>query len=90
MSAIPGSMRLNIRDEFRIPVLDISSPSDGLAREMVDVAEKYGFIFIRNRSAAASTAQIDGAFTLVCLILPANDKAQKEQTHARGSVSTIL
>ena len=61
------------KDNFRIPVLDISSPAVEPARQLVNAAEKYGFIFIRNQYGEMQSSDIDSMFQLVrgwCAFLP--------------------
>ena len=53
------------KDDFQIPVLDISNPDVELARQLVDGAEKYGFIFIRNHNGEMASSDIDSMFELV-------------------------
>ncbi|XXG99768.1 hypothetical protein Hte_006109 [Hypoxylon texense] len=50
-----------------IPIIDISAEGADqvqVARELVDAAVKYGFIYIRNAGRDISTEQIDNAFNL--------------------------
>lgn len=64
-ASISKRMDVTSQDDFEIPVLDISDLSEEAAKAMVDAAERYGFIFIRNNQNAIPSAQIDGAFELV-------------------------
>ncbi len=62
---LTSNMNAKTDDHFRIPVLDITNPTNDLASALVDAAEKYGFIFIRNHNGAISHTDIDRAFDIV-------------------------
>ncbi|KAK3081585.1 hypothetical protein LTS18_005104 [Coniosporium uncinatum] len=50
---------------LQIPVIDISSPSVDTARQLVNAASEYGFIFVRNTDKAGiPDTDIDGMFEL--------------------------
>jgi len=48
-----------------IPVIDVSSPSDNVARQVLDAASTHGFLFIKNDGVAISPKDIDDMFKLV-------------------------
>ena len=48
-----------------IPVIDLSGPSDTVAKELVDAAAEHGFIYIRNHGREIPAATVDQAFSLV-------------------------
>lgn len=51
-----------------IPLIDIHSADEQtIARQLVDGAEKHGFIYIRNLGKDISANEIDTAFGLVSL-----------------------
>ncbi|KAF4120444.1 Isopenicillin N synthase [Geosmithia morbida] len=47
-----------------IPIIDLSGPQDDVARQLVDAAEKHGFIYIRNLGKDIGPDAIDEAFEL--------------------------
>lgn len=48
-----------------IPVIDISQPSVGVARQVLDAASTYGFLFIKNDGVTIPPNAIDDMFRLV-------------------------
>lgn len=51
-----------------IPIIDISAEGADqaqVAKELVDAAVEYGFIYVRNAGRDISTEQIENAFNLV-------------------------
>ncbi|KAI9759231.1 MAG: hypothetical protein M4579_002519 [Chaenotheca gracillima] len=61
-----------------IPVIDVASVNSQTGRELVDAAEKYGFIFIKNRGLDISTSEVDRIFELSRKFFssPQEEKAQ--------------
>lgn len=58
-------MSSDTQDEAIIPVLDISVPDAATGKQLVDAAERYGFVFIRIQGSDISPKEIDEAFELV-------------------------
>lgn len=48
-----------------IPVIDISNPSDEVARQVLDAASTHGFLFIKNDGVTIPAQDIDAMFKLV-------------------------
>lgn len=53
-----------------IPVIDISNPSPGVAKQVFDAASTHGFLFIKNDGLAIPQSDIDAMFSLVIFFLP--------------------
>jgi isopenicillin N synthase-like dioxygenase len=49
-----------------IPVIDISNPSDEVARQVFEAASTHGFLFIKNDGVTIPPKDIDEMFNLVC------------------------
>jgi hypothetical protein len=49
----------------QLPVLDIATPNQEVARHLVDTVAKYGFVYIQNRGLSLPGSDIDSMFTLV-------------------------
>ncbi|UPX15094.1 uncharacterized protein EKO05_0005556 [Ascochyta rabiei] len=47
-----------------IPVIDISRPSDEIARQVLDAASTHGFLFIKNDGVTIPPKDIDDMFKL--------------------------
>lgn len=52
-------------EDTSIPVIDISSPSDEVARLVLDAASTHGFLFIKNDGVTIPPNDIDDMFKLV-------------------------
>ena len=50
---------------FQIPVIDLTANIESLGKDVVDAAEQYGFVFIRNQTQGISAEAIERAFDLV-------------------------
>lgn len=53
-----------------IPIIDISAEGTDqaqVAKELVDAAVEYGFVYIRNAGRDISTEHIENAFNIVCI-----------------------
>lgn len=50
-----------------IPVIDISNPSDVVARQVLEAASTHGFLFIKNDGVTIPPQDIDDMFKLVGL-----------------------
>ena len=48
-----------------IPVIDISNPTDEVARQVLDAASTHGFLFIKNDGVTIPPKDIDEMFKLV-------------------------
>lgn len=48
-----------------IPVIDVSKPSDEVARQVLDAASTHGFLFIKNDGVTIPQQDIDDMFKLV-------------------------
>ncbi|KAI9886333.1 MAG: hypothetical protein M1823_001841 [Watsoniomyces obsoletus] len=74
-------------DNFQIPVIELSADKSSVAQELVDAAEKYGFIFIRNRHEEIPIQEIENAFDLSRRFF-SSPKEEKEkctiEDHNRG------
>ncbi|KAJ4990081.1 2OG-Fe oxygenase family protein [Stagonosporopsis vannaccii] len=51
-------------EDTAIPVIDISNPSDEVARQVLDAASTHGFLFIKNDGVTISPQDIDDMFKL--------------------------
>ena len=51
-----------------IPVIDISSGDAAVGKALIQAAEQYGFVFVKNLGNDISTSDIDEAFQLVCSV----------------------
>lgn len=52
-----------------LPIIDISGVLEDqarIAKELVDAAAEYGFVYIKNTGQDISVAQVDQAFGTVC------------------------
>ena len=49
-----------------IPVIEISNPSDDVARQVLEAASTHGFLFIKNDGVTMPPQDIDDMFKLVC------------------------
>ncbi len=52
-------------ESIEIPVIDISNPTDEIARQVLDAASTHGFLFIKNDGVAIPPQDIDEMFKLV-------------------------
>lgn len=52
--------------QHTIPVIDISTPSDKVAQQVLDAACSHGFLFIKNDGVTVPSEDITDMFTLVC------------------------
>lgn len=52
-------------EDTTIPVIDISTPSDEVARQVLDAASTHGFLFIKNDGVTIPPQDIDDMFSLV-------------------------
>ena len=52
-------------ENTNIPVIDISNPSDEVARQVLDAASTHGFLFIKNDGVTIPPQDIDDMFELV-------------------------
>jgi hypothetical protein len=48
-----------------IPVIDISSGDAAVGRALIEAAEQYGFVFVKNLGNDISAGDLDEAFELV-------------------------
>lgn len=48
-----------------IPVIDVSSPSEEVAQQVLEAASKNGFLYIKNDGAIIPPQDIDDMFRLV-------------------------
>jgi isopenicillin N synthase-like dioxygenase len=53
------------RQQDAIPVIDISSPSDDIAQQVLDAASTHGFLYIKSDGVTIRPQDIDDMFTLV-------------------------
>ncbi|KAJ8108515.1 hypothetical protein OPT61_g8123 [Boeremia exigua] len=51
-------------ESMTIPVIDISNPSDEVARQVLDAASTHGFLFIKNDGVTIPPQDIDDMFKL--------------------------
>jgi isopenicillin N synthase-like dioxygenase len=49
----------------QLPVLDISTPDELVAKRLVDTVAKYGFVYIKNHGLSLPGLDIDDMFALV-------------------------
>lgn len=56
---------------IELPILDISNPNDPtVGKAMLDAAAKYGFLYVNSKDTDFAVEDVDGAFGLVCPVLP--------------------
>jgi hypothetical protein len=51
--------------DINIPVIDISSPSLDVAKDILEAASTYGFVFVKNHEVGIPPEDIQGMFDLV-------------------------
>ena len=51
--------------DINIPVIDISSPSLDVAKDILEAASIYGFVFVKNHEVGIPPEDIQGMFDLV-------------------------
>jgi isopenicillin N synthase-like dioxygenase len=49
----------------QIPVIDLSGPEPEVAKQLVDAAASYGFVYVRNLGKDIPVEDIDSTFALV-------------------------
>jgi isopenicillin N synthase-like dioxygenase len=59
-------MAHSVTQDSTIPVIDISNPSDEVARKVFEAASTHGFLFIKNDGVTIPPKDIDEMFKLVC------------------------
>lgn len=64
-----STMNSRPSDSFQIPVIELSADTQRVGQELVDAAERYGFIFIRNRHEEIPSKEVEHAFDMVGLSL---------------------
>jgi hypothetical protein len=55
----------SVAPDAGIPVIDISSPSDDIAKQVLDAASTHGFLFIKNDGITIPPEDIADMFKLV-------------------------
>ena len=58
--------------ENTIPVIDISSPSEAVALQVLEAASTHGFLYIKNDGVTIPPEDIDAMFKLVVSISPSD------------------
>lgn len=71
-----------------IPVIDISEPSEQTARELLDAATDYGFVFIKSKDVGFNADVIDHMFALVCQC-PSNTHSCSSEIPSNGGANPI-
>lgn len=51
--------------DAQIPIIDISTPNDAVAAELLAAASNYGFVFIKNNETVISSQSISEMFAMV-------------------------
>lgn len=59
----------NNEETFDLPIVDISSKSALVARDLLDATSQYGFVFIRGYRDYITPEDIDTMFDLVVFIV---------------------
>jgi len=59
-------------EDTDIPVIDVSQPSDDVARQVLEAASTHGFLFIKNDGVTIPPQDIDDMFKLVGPCTPAD------------------
>ncbi|EFE38518.1 hypothetical protein TRV_06812 [Trichophyton verrucosum HKI 0517] len=55
--------------EIQLPVIDISSATAEVGKQVIDAARQYGFLYIDTASSSFSKEEIDSTFKMVSIIL---------------------
>lgn len=74
-------------DQGPIPVIDISNPSEEIARQVLDAASKHGFLYIKNDGGTIPPQDIDDMFKLVGSTITLSDKKTTRTDHTRANNS---
>lgn len=62
-------MAISNGDSGLIPVIDLTGPESEVAKQLVDAAATYGFVYIKSLGKDIPVEAIDGIFDLVSLII---------------------
>jgi len=57
----------NNGEALSLPIIDVSSSDSQTAKDILDAASRYGFVFIKNYESYLSSEQITAMFSLVVL-----------------------
>jgi hypothetical protein len=65
---MPSMMcRTSENDTIELPIIDISSPTLEVGRQMIDAAAKYGFLYVDTKGTDFTAEMVDREFELVSL-----------------------
>ena len=60
-------MLLNDKSKLQLPIIDISSPAEETAKQIVFAAAEYGFFYVRSKGLKIDAEIVNGIFGLVRL-----------------------
>lgn len=73
-------MAISNGDSGLIPVIDLTGPESEVAKQLVDAAATYGFVYIKSLGKDIPVEAIDGIFDLVSLVIILRTKLLNEST----------